>query len=192
MDSRIDKPNIRWQNAVIIFDEAHNVEEVCATASSFDISAGVLAACIEEVALAAKMSRERCTLLLERPDLRTANETPEGARQRAEDLLVLRGLLQKLEGGIAAAGPPGARGGGGAGVGASKWSGGAGSGGAGSGGGMSGDGREGGITRPGTFLFELLQERMGVYPHDVHQVAEKLSVAADVLSSDAAEQGQHR
>lgn len=175
LDSRIDKPNIRWQKAVVIFDEAHNVEEVCASAASFDLSAAVLAACIEEVQLAAQQSRERCKMLLERPDLRTANETPEGARERAEDLLVLKGLLQKLEGGIAAAAPPAGRGGGGG-----RWG----------GGGV--EGRDGGVTRPGTFLFELLQGQMGVRPQDVQQVAQKLSMAADVLSSDAAEQGHHR
>lgn len=71
LDNRIDKPTLKWQGAVIIFDEAHNVEEVCATSASFDLPAASIAAAIEEVQQAANLSRQRCQLLLERPDLRT-------------------------------------------------------------------------------------------------------------------------
>ena len=43
-------PNVRaslplsWHNAVVIFDEAHNIESVASSAASFDLSAGSLAA----------------------------------------------------------------------------------------------------------------------------------------------------
>jgi regulator of telomere elongation helicase 1 len=30
---------VRWENAVVIFDEAHNVEGVCSDSSSWDITA---------------------------------------------------------------------------------------------------------------------------------------------------------
>ncbi|XP_024539869.1 regulator of telomere elongation helicase 1 homolog [Selaginella moellendorffii] len=50
----IDKENrksltgIRWENSVIIFDEAHNLEGVCADAASFDLPTTTLSACISE------------------------------------------------------------------------------------------------------------------------------------------------
>jgi Rad3-related DNA helicase len=38
-----------WQNSVIIFDEAHNLEKVASDASSFTLSSTDLAACVQEV-----------------------------------------------------------------------------------------------------------------------------------------------
>jgi regulator of telomere elongation helicase 1 len=38
-----------WPNAVVIFDEAHNLSGICAEASSFDIRAGDIAQSIKEV-----------------------------------------------------------------------------------------------------------------------------------------------
>jgi regulator of telomere elongation helicase 1 len=40
--------NIPWKGAVLLFDEAHNIEGVCADAASFDISAAHLAAAVQE------------------------------------------------------------------------------------------------------------------------------------------------
>lgn len=40
--------NLNLEDAVIIFDEAHNLEGICAEAASFDFSAGELAACLRE------------------------------------------------------------------------------------------------------------------------------------------------
>ena len=37
------------KGAVIIFDEAHNVESVCSDAASFDLPAALIAGCFEEV-----------------------------------------------------------------------------------------------------------------------------------------------
>lgn len=71
LDSRIDKPNLKWQGAVVIFDEAHNMEEVCAASASFDLPAAVIAAAIEETQQAATLARQRCELLLQRPEMRT-------------------------------------------------------------------------------------------------------------------------
>ena len=41
--------NVNLNDAVLIFDEAHNLEGICADAASFDFSAGELAACVREV-----------------------------------------------------------------------------------------------------------------------------------------------
>lgn len=41
-------PQVRWEDAVLIFDEAHNVEGVCSDASSFDITAKNLADAMQE------------------------------------------------------------------------------------------------------------------------------------------------
>lgn len=39
---------VRWDNAVVIFDEAHNVEGVCSDASSWDITSRNITDAIEE------------------------------------------------------------------------------------------------------------------------------------------------
>ena len=38
---------IPWKNAVLLFDEAHNIESACADAASFDVSAAHLAAAVQ-------------------------------------------------------------------------------------------------------------------------------------------------
>ncbi len=40
---------MRWDNAVVIFDEAHNVEGVCSDSSSFELSARQLTDAIAEL-----------------------------------------------------------------------------------------------------------------------------------------------
>ncbi|KAA3478611.1 Regulator of telomere elongation helicase 1 [Gossypium australe] len=40
--------NFEWHNSILIFDEAHNLESICADAASFDLSSGLLTACISE------------------------------------------------------------------------------------------------------------------------------------------------
>ena len=47
---------ISWDDAILIFDEAHNVEGVCADAASFDIPATMLAGAIEEAGTAAELA----------------------------------------------------------------------------------------------------------------------------------------
>lgn len=47
---------ISWGDAILIFDEAHNVEGVCADAASFDIPATMLAGAIEEAGTAAELA----------------------------------------------------------------------------------------------------------------------------------------
>lgn len=48
--------NIAWKDAILIFDEAHNVESVCSEVASFDLPATVLAGAIEELGTAAEMA----------------------------------------------------------------------------------------------------------------------------------------
>ena len=40
--------NLQWQDAVVICDEAHNLEAVCADASSFELEPEILANALEE------------------------------------------------------------------------------------------------------------------------------------------------
>ncbi|KVI06000.1 hypothetical protein Ccrd_015675 [Cynara cardunculus var. scolymus] len=40
--------SIEWDNSVLIFDEAHNLEGICADAASFDLPSGLLTSCISE------------------------------------------------------------------------------------------------------------------------------------------------
>ncbi|KAG9459287.1 hypothetical protein H6P81_003795 [Aristolochia fimbriata] len=47
---------IDWSNTIVIFDEAHNLESICAEAASFDLPTSHLLACIDEV--------EQCSYLL--------------------------------------------------------------------------------------------------------------------------------
>lgn len=47
---------LTWPNAVLIFDEAHNVEGTCSDAMSFDLPAHVIAGAIEEVGTAAELA----------------------------------------------------------------------------------------------------------------------------------------
>ncbi|THG11762.1 hypothetical protein TEA_026058 [Camellia sinensis var. sinensis] len=40
--------SIKWNNSILIFDEAHNLESLCADAASFDLPSWILTACISE------------------------------------------------------------------------------------------------------------------------------------------------
>lgn len=46
---------VRWDNAIVIFDEAHNVEGVCSDASSCDLTAKQLTDALAEA--------KRCVLM---------------------------------------------------------------------------------------------------------------------------------
>ncbi|PRW44978.1 Regulator of telomere elongation helicase 1 [Chlorella sorokiniana] len=50
---------IQWANAVLIFDEAHNVEQVCSDSMSFDLPAATLAGAIEELGTAAEVAANK-------------------------------------------------------------------------------------------------------------------------------------
>ncbi|KAL2332388.1 hypothetical protein Fmac_019969 [Flemingia macrophylla] len=75
---------LSWSNSILIFDEAHNLESICADAASFDLPSWLLTACISEA--------EKCiNLSIERRD--KSNDKS----QNPDDFAILRALLLKLE-----------------------------------------------------------------------------------------------
>ncbi|WOL00351.1 regulator of telomere elongation helicase 1 isoform X2 [Canna indica] len=77
---------IQWSNAVLIFDEAHNLESICADAASFDLPFGHLTACISE----AKQCIDLCMK-------RRVVENSADKQFDPENYAILRALLLKLE-----------------------------------------------------------------------------------------------
>lgn len=53
------KTNINWNNAIVIFDEAHNIEKVASDVASFSLTSTDIAACIEELQQVAMKLREK-------------------------------------------------------------------------------------------------------------------------------------
>lgn len=51
--------DISWDNAVLIFDEAHNIESVCSSSASFDLPIGIISGSIDEVGTAAEILSSR-------------------------------------------------------------------------------------------------------------------------------------
>ncbi|CAN1285849.1 Regulator of telomere elongation helicase 1 homolog [Linum perenne] len=94
----IDRSNrksltVDWENSVLIFDEAHNLEGICADAASFDLPAGLLTACISEAQTLIDLSVFR-------------KDTSSDISQNPENFSILKGefifaiyftLLLKLE-----------------------------------------------------------------------------------------------
>lgn len=79
-----DSLQLSWSNSVLIFDEAHNLEGICADAASFDLPSWLLTACISEA--------QNCVdLLIER-----RNKSNDKS-QNPDDFAILRALLLKLE-----------------------------------------------------------------------------------------------
>ncbi|AES68026.2 regulator of telomere elongation helicase 1 homolog [Medicago truncatula] len=75
---------ISWSNSILIFDEAHNLESICADAASFDLPSWLLTACISEA--------QSCVdLLIER-----RNKSNDKS-QNPDDFAILKALLLKLE-----------------------------------------------------------------------------------------------
>ncbi|KAM7254630.1 hypothetical protein ACFE04_004010 [Oxalis oulophora] len=80
--------NVQWENSVLIFDEAHNLESLCADAASFDLPSGVLAACVSEAETCRNLSGAR-------------RDRSSDKSQNPENFAILRALLLKLEARIA-------------------------------------------------------------------------------------------
>lgn len=76
--------NIEWTNSILIFDEAHNLESLCADAASFDLSSGLLTACISEAKNCIDLSIER-------------REFSSDKSCNPDNFAILRALLLKLE-----------------------------------------------------------------------------------------------
>ncbi|VFQ89237.1 unnamed protein product [Cuscuta campestris] len=76
--------NIETSNSILIFDEAHNLESLCADAASFDIPAGLLTACITEAKNCVDLSIGR-------------REMSSDKSCNPDNFAILRALLLKLE-----------------------------------------------------------------------------------------------
>ncbi|MED6133921.1 hypothetical protein PIB30_032722 [Stylosanthes scabra] len=75
---------LSWSNSILIFDEAHNLESICADAASFDLPSWLLTACISEAQKCVDLSIER-------------REKSNDKSQNPDDFAILRALLLKLE-----------------------------------------------------------------------------------------------
>ncbi|XP_011072337.2 regulator of telomere elongation helicase 1, partial [Sesamum indicum] len=85
----IDRGNRRslkidWNNSILIFDEAHNLEGLCADAASFDLPSGLLTACISEAKNCIDLSITR-------------REKSSDKSCNPDNFAILRALLLKLE-----------------------------------------------------------------------------------------------
>ncbi|XP_076952033.1 regulator of telomere elongation helicase 1 homolog [Bidens hawaiensis] len=75
---------IEWSNSILIFDEAHNLESICADAASFDLPSSLLTACISEA--------QNCMdIAVSRRDI--SNDKS----YNPDNFAILRALLLKLE-----------------------------------------------------------------------------------------------
>ncbi|GER44162.1 regulator of telomere elongation helicase [Striga asiatica] len=75
---------IDWDRSILIFDEAHNLESICADAASFDLPSGLLTACISEAKKCVDLSVTR-------------RETSSDKSCNPDNFAILRALLLKLE-----------------------------------------------------------------------------------------------
>ncbi|OIW15857.1 hypothetical protein TanjilG_04392 [Lupinus angustifolius] len=75
---------LSWSNSVLIFDEAHNLESICADAASFDLPSWLLTACISEAQTCIGLSIKR-------------RDKSNDKSHNPEDFALLKALLLKLE-----------------------------------------------------------------------------------------------
>ncbi|CAM0881561.1 unnamed protein product [Alopecurus aequalis] len=77
---------IPWDNAVLIFDEAHNLESICADAASFDLLPSTLTSCIAEA--------QECIQLC---SFKRSIENSADKQFDPENYAILKALLMALE-----------------------------------------------------------------------------------------------
>uniref|UniRef100_A0ACD5VFI4 Uncharacterized protein n=1 Tax=Avena sativa TaxID=4498 RepID=A0ACD5VFI4_AVESA len=77
---------IPWDNAVLIFDEAHNLESICADAASFDLHPNSLTSCIAEA--------QECIQLC---SFKRSIENSADKQFDPENYAILKALLMALE-----------------------------------------------------------------------------------------------
>ncbi|KAL3632993.1 Regulator of telomere elongation helicase 1 [Castilleja foliolosa] len=75
---------IEWSNSILIFDEAHNLEGLCADAASFDLPSSLLTACISEAKKCVDLSVTR-------------RDVSSDKSCNPDDFAILGALLSKLE-----------------------------------------------------------------------------------------------
>ncbi|XP_059458900.1 regulator of telomere elongation helicase 1 homolog [Corylus avellana] len=76
--------SLDWNNSILIFDEAHNLESLCADAASFDLPSWLLNACISEAKNCIELSTAR-------------REEANDKSRNPDSFAILRALLLKLE-----------------------------------------------------------------------------------------------
>ncbi|CAO2190879.1 unnamed protein product [Urochloa humidicola] len=77
---------IPWDNAVLLFDEAHNLESICADAASFDLLPNNLAACVAEAHECIKLCSAKRSI-----------ENSADKQFDPENYAILKALLMALE-----------------------------------------------------------------------------------------------
>ncbi|XP_067564848.1 regulator of telomere elongation helicase 1 isoform X12 [Pseudorca crassidens] len=114
---------IDLKGAVVVFDEAHNVEKMCEEAASFDLTPHDVASGLDVIGQVleeqAKVARQAL-----HPEF-SADSASSGLNLELEDLAKLKTILLRLEGAIDAVELPGG---------------------------------DGGVTKPGSYIFELFAE----------------------------------
>ncbi|KAB1218583.1 hypothetical protein CJ030_MR3G026463 [Morella rubra] len=76
--------SLDWNNSILIFDEAHNLESLCTDAASFELPSWLLKTCISEAKNCIDLSVAR-------------REESNGKSRNLDNFAILRALLLKLE-----------------------------------------------------------------------------------------------
>lgn len=84
--------DIKWNNSVLIFDEAHNIESVCSSSASFDLPMSTISGSIEEVGIATELLSAR------QGAVQPAGQTKgENVQETVTNLRNLQLVLKKFE-----------------------------------------------------------------------------------------------
>ncbi|XP_010538012.1 PREDICTED: regulator of telomere elongation helicase 1 [Tarenaya hassleriana] len=75
---------INWNNSILIFDEAHNLESLCADAASFDFPSAHLSACISEAQECVELAAAR-------------RDSYNDVSVKPENFAILKGIFLKLQ-----------------------------------------------------------------------------------------------
>ncbi|KAK9100891.1 hypothetical protein Scep_024321 [Stephania cephalantha] len=81
-----DSLSVLWKDSVLIFDEAHNLESICADAASFDLPSGLVTACVAE-------AKKCIDISMRRKAIEKSNEQA----LNPDSYAILRALLLKLD-----------------------------------------------------------------------------------------------
>lgn len=92
---------IKWENSVLIFDEAHNLEGVCSDAVSFDLPLAVISGSIEEAGTAAELFLQQSEATTQKyvlNDKGTSNkDNVDVLKEQSNQLRQLQFVLKKFE-----------------------------------------------------------------------------------------------
>uniref|UniRef100_A0A8D2CSU0 Regulator of telomere elongation helicase 1 n=1 Tax=Sciurus vulgaris TaxID=55149 RepID=A0A8D2CSU0_SCIVU len=141
------------KGAVVIFDEAHNVEKMCEESSSFDLTPHDMASGLDAI----DQVLEEQTRMVQQGELCLEfNADPTGLHMELQDIAKLKMILLRLEGAIDAVQLPG---------------------------------DDSGITKPGSYIFELFAEAQitfqtkGCILDSLDQIIQHLAGRAGVLAN---------